>query len=292
VNTSDPTNEEPEDDSHQSLTVPASMADALKRSAAQQQRMREALDAPGVRAAMENFAAQQQRIRAALDSPALQAAFARMVEAYRKWDEGERRLLDLLAPRGWVISPTSSLADLSKLVSLADEGVDAVEEALIAELTPTRCREILEGLYARPSFAAWRGPLDQALIAHEQGMYALSVPVWLMALDGIFLAELGVDRVFSHVHRKKGKALRRRLESGPGERLLDWLISAIRSIAAHLPAGSALPPGELRRHAIFHGLDPAYGTEKASVQGVLLLEVLHFQLEMLGSERADRDSPN
>ena len=61
--------------------------------------------------------------------------------------------------------------------------------------------------------------------------------------------------------------------------MLDALINAIRVVAEHIPTGASPSPGELRRHAVLHGLHPDYGTEKASVQGVLLLEVLHFQLE-------------
>src|SRR5262249_35793274 len=160
----------------------------------QQQRIRGMLDAPGMRAAIDSFRAQQEQIRSAFDSPALREALERFAEASRKWDEGELRLLKLLSPRGWVISPSSSVADLSELVVLADEeGLDAVEEALLQELTAGRCREIVERLYDRPCFAVWRDALDQALVAHEQHLYALSVPVWLIALDGIFLSELGIN---------------------------------------------------------------------------------------------------
>jgi hypothetical protein len=257
----------------------------MEQAAAHQRRLSDALNSPGVRAMMEQAAVQQRRIREALGSPALREMMARTAEAFRKWDEDERRLLDLLAPRGWVISPSSSVSDLSDLVALADnEGVDAVEAALLAELTPERCRMIVEGLYDRPSFGMWRSSLDQALTAHEQGLYALSVPIWLIAVDGIFLAELGVDRVFSRVHRKEGEPLRKQLDSGAGGRLLDGLIRVIRVVAQQIPTDGSASPGELRRHAVLHGLDPEYGTEKASVQGVLLLEVLHFQLEMRSTD--------
>jgi hypothetical protein len=243
----------------------------------QQRRINEALNSPGFRAAMDQALEQQRRIREALGPDAFREAMVRAAEAFRVWDEGERRLLDMLAPRGWVISPSSSVADLSRLVAVADDhGVEAAEAALIAELNPERCRSIIEGLYARPSFAAWRVPLDQALTAHRQGLYSLSVPIWLIALDGIFLTELGVDRVFSRVHRQDGNALRRHFESSGSARLLEALIDAIQVVAEHIPAGASPTPGELRRNAVLHGLDPDFGTEKASVRGVLLLEVLHF----------------
>jgi hypothetical protein len=262
----------------------------MEQLAEQQRRFKEAFESPGFRALMEQLAEQQRRFREAFESPALRETLERAAEAYRRWDERERRLLDLLAPRGWVISPSSSLKDLGNLAVLADEeGLDAAEAALLRELTPGRCRQIIDGLYGRPSFAAWRVALDQALTAHEQGLYALSVPVWLMALDGISQAELGVSDVFTKIQRKKGMRLKNLLHSGSQDRLLDALIRAMLFVAGHLPAGESASPGELRRHAILHGRDPAYGTEKASVQGVLLLEVLHFHLEIRGDSGAPRD---
>jgi hypothetical protein len=104
----------------------------------------------------------------------------------------------------------------------------------------------------------------------------------LIALDGIFLAELGVSDVFTKIQRRKGKALKSYFPLG--DRLLEALIRALLFVAGHLPSGESTASGELRRHKILHGVDPSYGTEKASVQGVLLLEVLHFQLEARDSE--------
>jgi hypothetical protein len=256
----------------------------------QQKRLRKMFESPGVSAFIKQTAEQQERLRKMFESPAWLESIARVTEAYRRWDEGERRLLDLLAPRGWVISPSSTIADLSALVATADEhGIEAAENALLAELTPQRTREIIEGLYGRSSFAQWREPLDQALRAHDEGLFALAVPVWLISLDGIFFSELGIEGVFGRVHRKDGKAVKRLLGSPRGERLLDALVDAIRAVAEHFPHGATPTPGELRRNVIMHGLDPAYGTEKASVQGVLLLEVLHFQLEQLDAAKRNGD---
>jgi hypothetical protein len=250
----------------------------VAQAAEQQRRMRETLESPGVRAFVAQAAEQQRLLREAVQSVA--EAGAAMVEAYRAWDEAERRILDLLVPRGWLISPGTSLSEVHELLRVHDEeGLDAVEEALVVALTPARCRQIVEGLCDRPSFAVWRPVLEQALVAHEQRMYALAVPVWLLALDGIVFVELGVDNVFVRVQKKHGLAVRARLAFGNRTRLVDALIAVIRTVAAHLPHGAEPAPGELRRHVIFHGLDPHYGTEKASIQGVLLLEVLHFQLE-------------
>jgi hypothetical protein len=267
----------------QLLASPA-MRVLAEHAAQQQKQVTQLFESPAMKAISELAASQQKLAKQFFDS----AVWKTAIEASRRWDEGERRILGLLAPRGWVISPSSTLADLSALIAIADaEGVEGVEAKLMAELTPDRCREIIETLCARASFAQWSGPLREAVIAHEQGRYALAVPVWLIALDGIFLIELRSD-VFKQARKKNGGDLGR-LSPGSRERLLDALITAIQFVAEQIPAGSEPAPGELRRHAIMHGRDPAYGTERASVQGVLLLEMLHFQLQM-GDEAERRDS--
>jgi hypothetical protein len=151
-----------------------------------------------------------------------------------------------------------SLSEIHQLLRLADEeGVDAAEEALVRTLSPSRCREIVEGLYDRPSFAAWQPVLEQALAAHEQGMYAVAVPVWLIAFDGIVLAELGVDNVFTRVQKRKGLAVRAPLAQGNRARLVDALVSVIRTVAAHLAHGATPTAGELRRGVgVGVGVDP------------------------------------
>src|SRR5260370_479257 len=110
------------------------MRQILKTSAEMQARMRQWTSSPGVAAMVKQAAESALHMRLWL----------------REWDESERRILDHLAPRGWMISPTTSLTEVHDLLALADaEGVDAVETAIVSALTPQRCREIVEGLYER-----------------------------------------------------------------------------------------------------------------------------------------------
>src|SRR5438046_2325440 len=82
-----------------------------------QERLRKMFESPGISAFIKQTAEQHERLRKMFESPAWLESVARVAEAYRRWDEGERRLLDHLAPRGWVISPSSSIADLGALVA-------------------------------------------------------------------------------------------------------------------------------------------------------------------------------
>jgi len=88
-------------------------------------------------------------------------------------------------------------------------------------------------------------------------MYAVAVPVWLIAFDGIVLAELGVDNVFTRVQKRKGLAVRAPLAQGNRARLVDALVSVIRTVAAHLAHGATPTAGELRRGVgVGVGVDP------------------------------------
>ncbi len=268
---------------HDTFNSPAAKA-IVQQAAEQQRRLHDTFNSPAAKVFLQQTAEQQRRVR---DGLASLAESSRMfVEAYRAWDEAERRILDLLVPRGWIISPDTPLSEIRALLAIADtEGVEAAERALIETLDPSACRRIVEKACDRPSFAPWQPVLGQALDAHERGEYALAVPVWLIAIDGIALTELGVGNFFSKVHKKRqGAAMKAHLRQGARERLVDALLDVVRTVAAHVRPGAT--SGELRRHAILHGLDPAYGSEKASIQGVLLLEALHFQLELAAINQA------
>ena len=212
---------------------------AFAEHAAQQQALvTQPFESSAMKAISELAASQQRLAKQFFDSPTWKSA----IEASRRWDEANGEILGLLAPRGWVISPSSTLADLSALIAIADaEGVEGVEAKLMAELTPDRCREIIETL--APVRASLNGAAlsVDAMLAHAEGRYALTVPVWLIALDGIFLIELRSE-VFKQARKKDGGDLGR-LSPGARERLLDALITAIQFVAEQLPRGAEPAPG-------------------------------------------------
>jgi hypothetical protein len=280
------------------MTASPAFTSAAKNALAAQQRIAEITASPGFTAAATQAMAFQKRlgeqIAAATASPGFTAAIKNIAGAIRnaqqwisEWEESERRILELLAPRGWMISPTTSLHEVHGLLALADtDGIGAVESALVAALTPTRCRGIVEDVFDRDSFLEWKDVLDQAIAAHEEGKYALSVPVWLLVFEGIWRVELGVDGIFSRITKRRGAVVRTALpHSRP--RLRDALIRVIQTVAEQLALASTTTPDGLRRHVVLHGRDPKYGTEKASVQGILMLEALHYHLQQSETRQVD-----
>ena len=198
------------------------------------------------------------------------------LQAWRELDEKEERLASILASRGWVISPSLPVAATDALLKVYDEdGLDALEQTLLAHYDSKTIAELLRDCYDRPSFASRRHLFEPALDAHRRGEYVLSVPIWLMQVDGIVFEELAIDDVFSKIRAKKR---RRQLERELGGKddashLLTGLLDVLEAAGE-----SARQPtvDDVRRHLVLHGIDVGYGTERNSIQGVLMLELLHM----------------
>jgi hypothetical protein len=258
---------------------------AAKQATEAQRKVERFIASPGFQAAASRVVEAQRQVERFIASPGFQAATQQVAENVlraqswlREWDRSEQEIIALLAPRGWLISPTTSLPEIHALLALAEaDGIDAVEHALIETMTPARCRAVVEDSYDRPSFASWHPVFEQALWAHEHERYALSVPIWLLAFDGIWRVELGESNIYSRVLKKQGALVRAAFPSSRG-RLVDALVQVILAVAEHVPHSPGAMAG-LRRHAVLHGRDPDFGTERASIQGILMLEALHYHLD-------------
>ncbi len=139
----------------------------------------------------------------------LGATLKRFAERVREWEEAQRELLALIAPRGWLLSPSLAMEAPVRMLEIAkEEGVDALEEELIRLYDADRLEEIIEGFYDRPSFEQWRPLCDEAIDAHRRGSYRLAILAWLPAIEGIIREEFGPRDVFTIVRRKKGRTVK------------------------------------------------------------------------------------
>ena len=205
------------------------------------------------------------------------------LQALGEMDAKEERLCRLLAQRGWVISPSLPYIATQELLRIHDEdGIEALEATLIAHFDGDRLAENLDRCYDRPSFERRRHLFEQALTAHRRGDYGLSVPVWLSQTDGIVFEELQIDKVFS---KNKRRYQRLQTELGGEEEFRDHLLNGLLAVLEALgdSVSNLVTPeqvsAELRRHRILHGLDLEYGTERNSIQGVLILELFHMYFD-------------
>src|SRR5207253_7099529 len=114
-----------------------------------------------------------------------------------------------------------------------------------------------------------------AMTAHRAADYELAIPIWLLSIDGICQEELGVNKVYSRAQRKPtAKKLATTLTwpalDGGRDRLGEALVQVIAGFGAPKRKST---PAVLNRHRVLHGEVPEIGSEKDSIQCILVLQV-------------------
>lgn len=233
---------------------------------------------------MEVFQQQLQIIHRQMEGlqQQIQTAFERYAARLREVDRELPAVQVYLAKRGWYLTGSSSPGDVLRLARLIREDRHAVAEEFMLEYARRRVDSVLSTVSEQwPGRAAL---LSDAIDAHRNGGYNLSIPVLLAQADGISSQILGA----SFFAKEKGvpkvsKTYRARLlkEHDPESvnvfflRPLELLSSLSYGIDYHNSARVADPHlGPLNRHAIIHGYDTDYGTEANGLRAILLLDYL------------------
>ncbi|MBE7493773.1 MAG: hypothetical protein HS117_02390 [Verrucomicrobiaceae bacterium] len=174
--------------------------------------------------------------------------------------------INILIQRGWFISGwhTALVDVVDKALWLEqDQGnkCDAWFTEHFSKLAPTISAQI------KSKFPDRSPVINDALEAHEQGKYNLSVPTLLAQADGLGHDIFGV----SPYSRKPANTLL--LEQWLESHLTWWNNSPYRrSIVGPLPINKSTSPDEvgdaLNRHAVLHGLTSNYGTRVNSSKAI------------------------
>jgi hypothetical protein len=158
---------------------------------------------------------------------------------------------------------------------------DANTEAVIREVwaacfDDTEVARIAERWWRWKVVEARRGLLEQALAAHFEGRYALSVPVLLAQIEGV-LAD-----AFAHRGRLNGFGVKG--ANTPYLRLLaagaDPFLGTVATTLLHAEGVTfaRFERGEpwhgLNRHAVLHGADLDYATRERSLQAILTFDLI------------------
>ncbi len=201
-------------------------------------------------------------------------------EGGRQWRFANQRLLRLLAPRGWLISPSAESDIVFNLLAVFDRsGIHEVERQLLETLHAGVCADIVAGLQDRPAFAAWRDTLSRALRVHAAGDFPLAIPIWLIAIEGVCRVELGIDDIYTRLPRGDRRQRVASQVSDASAGVTDNLVAALTDVIASLGANpDRRSPVVFNRHSILHGRRPSIGDEQDSVQCILVLDVLHWAL--------------
>jgi len=124
--------------------------------------------------------------------------------------------------------------------------------------------------------------LLDALSAHEEGQYTLSVPVLFAQLEGIVAAAK------EHKGRFAIKHLKNYLEPIRTQGTRFQRITAefvVTTLWCEFHHGATVPP--LSRHAILHGADVLYGTASNSLRAILYFDNIREALKVIGEPGSD-----
>lgn len=171
-----------------------------------------------------------------------------------------------LMQTGWALDPDKPI--LFVRLAEGEFGEEHATEAWVANHFESRMGEIQSTLAKRhPERAAIQA---DAFDAHLQGLYTLSVPVFLAQADGIVGDRFQRKQLFSKSGQHGISPLIKEMEPGQLSTMWAEILSGKAEVSANvrdLPAGFA----GLNRHAVLHGTDLQYGTRYNSLKALSIL---------------------
>lgn len=249
--------------------------------------IRQALD--GLRAVGESVRAM--RVVAA----EIGRAIAPVIQLAQQWSEHfsampakvEERL-KTLARSGWFIDAEMSLPTIRRLHEAMSSGRDSEAEQWLSDYYRREGAAICERLCAHhPARAAL---ILDAYRAHEEGRYALSIPVFLLQADGL-AHDLGPNiQLFS---KDVSRGVQRLLEALPAGSMERVFLSVFAENCVLVMNTKHLPPdfNGLNRHEVLHGSSVRYATEINSLRALSVLTHASLALRSAQGEAKGATSP-
>lgn len=213
-------------------------------------------------------------------------------------------LNSFLEDEGWFVPPILDEEEQVTLLEMVESGKasDAVIQRLLEWCESGGGREIVETASSNWAFSGREALLEQAFEAHEEGKYALSVPVFLSQAEGAYVGVL-VSASTSSKDRpglfqcREPKAI----EDFSGELPLTDVVlhTHLRSFSCALSnqfvksvwteknledLRTRYPRGVLSRHGVMHGIDKDYGSLENGVKALFVLDVIRELLDRLRTE--------
>jgi hypothetical protein len=216
----------------------------------------------------------QQAMQPTLDAiERLNAFYAPQIEQIAKILEGlperTQKAIMILANEGWFVDAEFAM---SSLLNIEYKTTKEIEELLISYYennTDSIEKKLIERFPKRTSI------LKQAFYAHNNEMYELSVPVFLIQSDGICLDMTG----YNFFHKKY--ELKKHIESNLSDNLFDeYLKPLMEKIPLSLHENDRDENfNKLNRHMVLHGESYEYATKSNSLKSISFMAYLLEFLE-------------
>ncbi|HYN16422.1 MAG TPA: hypothetical protein VES66_11620 [Terriglobales bacterium] len=216
-----------------------------------------------------------------------------VVEDLQKfWSEEEKEVYSFLEERGWLgLEDYLTVAEFRDVLHLGRSGNLEGIDRFICQLFHNDDHRSLDSMittwWSVEYLANRRQIVDDAVAAHKQMKYTLSVPALLPLVEGL------AREIVKHPASNHGvvKIAARNYHESEQE---IWSEVAVRVISTTMYSryDDACSPGaiaQVNRHAILHGFSTTYASEASSLKMILLIDV--FRRILSGSTLGSLTAP-
>ena len=185
-----------------------------------------------------------------------------------------RELYAILAAEAWVGLENYLHADSAEILrEVKEKGTAWLEEEICGDFRnddSVDMNRLLEGWWTVPYLSERRDLIEDAIRAHRQGRYALSISALMPLIDGLTAAIIvaGPDKTMR---------VRDAAEAYHEQEQEAWSDCLLQVINEQIYKGydfrTEAPPSMINRHGILHGRISGFGTEANSVRTILLVDV-------------------
>jgi len=197
-----------------------------------------------------------------------------------------RKVQEYLFERGWYLGPEASLPGINTLAKMIDDGRHEEIEKVMQSWAEQRIDAILKKI--ETDFPARRTIIEDAVSAHRNGKYTLSVPVLFAQADGLAREIIGTF-LFRGKPVKDFERLLSSLEPFGVGSTLDALVTPLRSYSTlgKKPKKSVLRGAQeyASRHDVLHGTSTDYATRANSLRVTSLIDYLLGIKDMFSSHK-------
>jgi len=177
--------------------------------------------------------------------------------------------IDILLKEGWYIDKDMPINDVRKIASIFEQGnIELAEEALI-EYFKNNIHKIRNDITS--IFKDRKIPIEQALDAHCNGLYFLSIPVFLAQVDGISQEITG----YGFFDKKNGEPKTKQIydDCSDFQVIKKAYLSPLAKVTSYNISEKERCENflGLNRHMVLHGESFDYGTEINSYKSLSLL---------------------
>lgn len=216
-----------------------------------------------------------------------QQEFAELVKRVMEQSVSER---NAMLESGWWFTPSLMEVPAYYLAETAEEynagnklAVINLFKKVYQENNCENLKSVVLNWEKNPLFSPWKQHLEDALDAHKNGKYTLSIPVLLLIAEGIATDFCKKEEIYNKADASRGgekiKTALNKYYTETGHFLLSDLNLLEEAINTTIYQNTNLIEERLlsnilNRHAVLHGSKKDYGTVEASLKAFMLLDVL------------------